>query len=216
MQKYQDSITNPDGTALSGVSVRVQTYPGAVDATIYSDDGVTTKTNPITTDSLGSFSFYAADGRYQLVISGPGIASKTLTDILLGDDHFETSGTFTFTDASGGTPVAGSSGSGNWVRQGSMVYVSGRWKWNSNSQTSPAVIDGLPFPARSGLFSQCLEVASQGNTSYDGTHSRVFARIGIGETKLYFAWSDAPAAVIYNGNLDVAQVHVCGWYQTNP
>lgn len=216
MQKYQDSIVNPDGTALQGVTVRVQTYPGAVDATIYSDDGVTTKTNPMTTDSLGSFSFYAADGRYQLVISGPGITPRTVADILLGDEHFETSGTFTFTDATGGTPVPGSSGSGNWVRQGSMVYVSGRWKWNSTGQTLAAVLDGLPFPARSGLFSQCLEVASQGNTSYDGSRSRLFARIGIGETKIYFGWTDLPAAVVQMGNLDIAQVHVCGWYQTNP
>lgn len=217
MQKYQDSIVNPDGTALQGVTVRVQTYPGAVDATIYSDDGVTTKTNPMTTDSLGSFSFYAADGRYQLVISGPGITARTVTDILLGN-AVETSGTFTFTDASGGTPVPGSSGAGNWVRQGSMVYVSGRWKWNSNGQTAIAVLDGLPFPARSGLYSQCLEVASQGNTSYDGIggHSRLFARIGIGETKLYFAWSDIPAQVVYKGMLDIADVHICGWYQTDP
>ena len=149
----------------------------------------------MTTDSLGRFAFYAEDGRYQLVISGNQIATQTITDIQLGE---ETEGTFTFSDASGGTPVAGSSGGGNWIRQGSMVYVSGRWKWNSNSQTVAAVIDGLPFAAKSGLYAQCLEVASQGNTSYDGSHSRLFARIEIGGTKLYFGWTDIPARICRN------------------
>ena len=209
MQKYQDVVLKPDGSVIQGASVLVQSYPGAITSTIYSDDGVTTQANPMTTDSLGRFAFYAEDGRYQLVISGNQIATQTITDIQLGE---ETEGTFTFSDASGGTPVAGSSGGGNWIRQGSMVYVSGRWKWNSNSQTVAAVIDGLPFAAKSGLYAQCLEVASQGNTSYDGSHSRLFARIEIGGTKLYFGWTDIPAASVEIGQLDVAQIHICGWY----
>lgn len=216
MQKYQDVVLKPDGSVIQGASVLVQSYPGAVTSTIYSDDGVTTQANPMTTDSLGRFAFYAADGDYQLVVSGNNIATQTITDVSLGSLGQETSGTFTFTDATGGTPVPGSSGAGNWVKQGSMVYVSGRWKWNSTGQTLAAVLDGLPFPARSGQYFQCLEVASQGNTSYDGSRSRLFARIGINETKIYFSWTDIPAAVVEMGSLDIAQVHICGWYQTNP
>ena len=212
MQKYQDVVLKPDGSVIQGASVLVQTYPAGVTATIYSDDGVTTQANPMTTDSLGSFGFYAAGGIYQLAISGSQIATKTITGITLGE---ETEGTFTWTDASGGTPVPGSSGSGEWIKQGSMVYISSRWKWNTNSQTVEAVLDGLPFPARSGFNAQCLEVASQGNTSYDGQHSRLFANIGIGDTKIYFRWTDIPAAVVYIGNLDIAQVHICGWYRTD-
>ena len=85
MQKYQDAVVKPNGDILAGASVLVQTYPGAVTATMYSDDGVTEATNPLTTDSIGNFSFYAADGRYQLVVSGTGLTTRTVTDILLED-----------------------------------------------------------------------------------------------------------------------------------
>ena len=85
MQKYQDAVVKPNGDILAGASVLVQTYPGAVTATIYSDDGVTEATNPLTTDSIGNFSFYAADGRYQLVVSGTGLTTRTVTDVLLED-----------------------------------------------------------------------------------------------------------------------------------
>jgi hypothetical protein len=85
MQKYQDTILSKSGDYLPGLSVSVQTYPAGATATIYSDNGVTLATNPLTTDSLGRFSFYAADGRYQLVISGTGVTSQTISDILLED-----------------------------------------------------------------------------------------------------------------------------------
>ena len=85
MQKYQDTVAKPNGDVLEAASILVQTYPGAGDATIYSDDGVTEATNPLTSDSKGDFSFYAADGRYQLVISGTGLTTKTVTDIILED-----------------------------------------------------------------------------------------------------------------------------------
>lgn len=57
------------GNAQSGVSVLVKTAAGAT-ATIYSDDGVTPKANPITTAADGSFDFYAANGHYKLTVAG--------------------------------------------------------------------------------------------------------------------------------------------------
>lgn len=83
MQKYQDVVLKPDGSVIQGASVLVQSFPGAVTSTIYSDDGVTTQANPMTTDSLGRFAFYAADGDYQLVVSGNNIATQTVTGIQL-------------------------------------------------------------------------------------------------------------------------------------
>jgi len=85
MQKYQDVVSKPNGDIVVGASVLVQTYPAGVTSTIYSDDGVTAATNPLTTDSLGGFAFYAPNGRYQLVISGAGITQRTVTDVLLED-----------------------------------------------------------------------------------------------------------------------------------
>lgn len=86
MQKYTDVVTSArSGAAIPNARVTVKTYPGAVLATIYSDDGITTQTNPLTTDPNGEFSFYAADGRYQLTVSGTGITERTVTDVLLAD-----------------------------------------------------------------------------------------------------------------------------------
>lgn len=216
MQKFQDVVLDSQGRPVAGAVIAVQAYPGGGAATVYQTDAVGAAYTP-TTDDYGAFYFYAANGNYSYTVTLAGVLRKTVTNVTLYDPSVEDEGTFTFTDASGGTPVPGSIGTGYWVKQGTMVYVSGRWRWNTNSQTAVAVLDGLPFPARSGLFSQCLEVASQGNTSYDGAggHSRLFARIGIGETKIYFAWSDIPAAVVYNGMLDITNIHICGWYRTD-
>jgi hypothetical protein len=81
MQQHTDFVTTRGGAAVSGASVLVKTYPAGATATIYSDDGSTEQDNPITTDADGRFSFYAADGRYTLVISKSGVITQTtLTD----------------------------------------------------------------------------------------------------------------------------------------
>lgn len=94
MQQHIDTVTTIGGSAVAGASVLVKTYPAGTTATIYSDDGVTTQTNPITTNALGRFAFYAEDGRYSLVISKTGVISQlTLTDsvLLLDPDDGEAS-----------------------------------------------------------------------------------------------------------------------------
>jgi hypothetical protein len=85
VQRYQDSIILSTGQAVVGASVQVLTYPAGAVATIYSDNGSTTTTNPLITDGNGHFAFYAADARYSLVITKVGIAPITVSDILLED-----------------------------------------------------------------------------------------------------------------------------------
>jgi hypothetical protein len=86
MQKYTDVVTSArSGAAIPSASVTVKTSPGGATATIYSDDGVTTQANPLTTDSNGEFTFYAADGEYTLTVSGTGITSRTIGPIILHD-----------------------------------------------------------------------------------------------------------------------------------
>ena len=85
MQKYQDVVLLTNGQPAANVQVLVQTYPGLATATIYSDNGITPAANPLTTDSLGNFSFYAADGHYQLSVTGAGIITTVKSDILLVD-----------------------------------------------------------------------------------------------------------------------------------
>ena len=56
-------------------------------ASIYSDNALTAKANPFTSDSNGQFSFYAANGRYDIKFSGADIASPfTLGDFVLYDE----------------------------------------------------------------------------------------------------------------------------------
>lgn len=85
MQKRFDSVVNPaTGTPLAGASVQVNIRGGGA-ATIYSDNGITARPNPITTDPNGYFEYYAADGRYDWVITGTGLTTVTVTDVLHED-----------------------------------------------------------------------------------------------------------------------------------
>lgn len=84
MQRYFDTIQDVNGRAIAGAMVYVRTLAGAM-APIYSDNGVTLKDNPIRTNSLGSFDFYAADGRYTLEIRLNGVRFGEKRDILLED-----------------------------------------------------------------------------------------------------------------------------------
>lgn len=85
MQKYQSVVQYNTGVAVAGASVTVKNYPSGTAATIYSDDGITPTANPLTTDSTGRFSFYAADGHYSLEITGVSLTPYTVSDILLED-----------------------------------------------------------------------------------------------------------------------------------
>lgn len=67
MQQYSDVvlvINVPGGQARvpAVASVQVNINGGGA-ATLYSDNGVTARANPIVTDSSGEYSFYAADIR---------------------------------------------------------------------------------------------------------------------------------------------------------
>lgn len=84
MQKFFDSVLLDSGQPATGVSVLVTAFGGGA-TTIYSDNGSTPRSNPITTDANGYFEFYAADGRYTLQISGTGISPRTIADVLLED-----------------------------------------------------------------------------------------------------------------------------------
>ena len=112
MQKYQNNIINTNGVPVVGASVTITTYPGGATATLYSDNGVTTTPNPLTTDAFGIFSFYAADGRYSAAITGAGVTPSSVTDILLedpadGNPAVITGGTINATTIGATTPSSG-------------------------------------------------------------------------------------------------------------
>lgn len=74
------------GQPAANVQVTVQNYPSLTTPTIYSDNGITPyPSNVLTTDVLGNFYFYAANGHYQITVSGAGIQTATKSDIILND-----------------------------------------------------------------------------------------------------------------------------------
>ncbi len=85
MRRYQGTVLDTAGNVQAGVSVRVYTANTTTDATLYSDDGVTSKTNPLTTDSKGVFWFYVEDGTYDLYVSGSSLTAYTVEDVTIRD-----------------------------------------------------------------------------------------------------------------------------------
>lgn len=85
MQRYANNITTQTGNAVAGAVVRVLNYPALTLATIFSTNDGAAQVNPIVADKFGFFAFYAPDGRYSLQITGNGIATYQLDDVLLED-----------------------------------------------------------------------------------------------------------------------------------
>src|SRR5271157_5134584 len=90
--RKDDIVFNSRGVPLAGATVRVCAMPATGQpctplALIYSDSGLTQAlANPTTTDGLGNYSFYAAPGKYEIEISGPGITTKQLPNVILPSD----------------------------------------------------------------------------------------------------------------------------------
>jgi len=84
MQQFFDVIQSTTGMALPNTQVTVYNSSGAL-ATLYSNNGVTLKGNPVTTNSDGEYFFYAANGTYSISYSATGYVSEARTGIILYD-----------------------------------------------------------------------------------------------------------------------------------
>lgn len=86
MQKLNDVVFDSNGKPLGSAVVLIRPTGGTSTSLIYSDiAGTGSKANPITCDSLGRFNFYAANGRYDLVVTATGIGTATVTDVMMED-----------------------------------------------------------------------------------------------------------------------------------
>jgi hypothetical protein len=72
MQVKRWAIEDRKGAPLTGVTVSVYLAGTLTLATIYSDDGVTPKSNPFTAEDNGHVEFYAGNGLYDIVYSKTG------------------------------------------------------------------------------------------------------------------------------------------------
>jgi hypothetical protein len=86
MRQYIDTLQDVQGNALVGATVLVQNYIGGANASIFSDNGLTPiLTSTVSTGADGQFSFFAADGNYNLVMSKNSTIFKTQSPVVLFD-----------------------------------------------------------------------------------------------------------------------------------
>ena len=91
--RKDDIVLGPSGHPVPGATVRV-CQSGAMGspctplATLYTDATLTTTApNPLQTDGLGNYHFYAPAGRYEIQIMGPGIkGTMNYPDVILASD----------------------------------------------------------------------------------------------------------------------------------
>lgn len=73
MENHSGVLRNQHGRAIGGATVTVYNAGTTTLATIYSNNGVTAKSNPFLTDTFdGRYNFYAANGTYDIVYRFPG------------------------------------------------------------------------------------------------------------------------------------------------
>ncbi len=101
-QPYRDVLQDLKGNVIVGGVITVQIAATGTLAVIYSDPlCAVSKANPVTSASDGSFSFYAADGNYDLLPSKSGYAFAAITGVTIFDplgENVVTVGDFQGTD----------------------------------------------------------------------------------------------------------------------
>lgn len=160
MQKQFESVANPaNGSAVAGASVQVNIAGGGA-AVIYSDNSFTQRANPIITDANGYFEYYAADGRYDWVISGSGLTTRTVRDVLHEDPETdeEIAWTPSFVASTPGDLAIASYGlrQGVYRKIGKRVFVDFAISWNAGQMTYSTSagnwrLTGLPIAPRSSV-----------------------------------------------------------------
>ncbi|GEM_PF-4884139 len=92
--RKDDIVLNARGTPQAGATVAVCTQPAVTTTTpcsplanLFSNPQLTQAlVNPLTTDGLGNYTFYASPGKYTIQIYGPSITTKVLPDVVLPND----------------------------------------------------------------------------------------------------------------------------------
>jgi hypothetical protein len=85
MQKAFGNLQDTSGNAVGSATLTVYDAGTTDLSSIYSDNGVTPESNPFTIETDGEWSFYAADGEYDLQFVKTGYATQTFDDLSLFD-----------------------------------------------------------------------------------------------------------------------------------
>jgi len=148
--RKDDIVFNSRGTPLAGATIRVCAMPASGKpclplAQIYSDAAMTQAlANPTQSDGMGNYFFYASPGQYELEISGPGITTKQIPNVILPSDP--SSPTFNNVSTTGGISAFTLNLSGNLTVNGSTTVVgnlaSGSLSLNNQSMPPGAASTG--------------------------------------------------------------------------
>lgn len=153
MQRYNGQLINqfPNtvfGNAAAGVSVTVKVKSTGVLATLYSDNSTAspTLTNPLTTDSVGAYSFYAADGVYTLDFSFSGLPQQ----VVQLQDVAELQSRFDDAVLNAGYIPSGTFTAGATLTQSNQVLSDGSsyWRWDGSF---PKVVSAASSPTPTGV-----------------------------------------------------------------
>jgi hypothetical protein len=158
--RKDDIVFNSRGVPLAGATVTVCTMPTSGSpcttlANIYSDPLLTQAlANPTTTDGMGNYTFYAAPGKYEIDISGPGITTKQLPNVILPSDP--SSPTFSSISSTGGITAFTLSLTGNLTVNGSTTVV-GNMASGTLNLTNQSTPPGTPSAGTVNLYTKTLD-----------------------------------------------------------
>jgi hypothetical protein len=127
--RKDDVVYGPTGRPMAGASVAICTEPATTTtapcsplASLYSNSALTESlANPLSTDGLGNYFFYAAPGKYTIQIYGPGITTRVLPDVILPSDP--SAPTFTSVTTTSGISAFSLSLAGNLAVSGSTAVA---------------------------------------------------------------------------------------------
>ncbi len=152
--RKDDVIINAQGRPLAGATVRICTaaatgQPCAPLANIFANQALTQAlANPLTTDGLGNYFFYAAPGRYTIEISGTGLIAKQFQNVILPNDPSDPA--FTTLSTTSGISAFSLTLAGNLTVTGSAA-IGGTLTVNGQPiAVAPAPTDGIQFVSAGG------------------------------------------------------------------
>ena len=188
MQRYNGQLINQfpsaiTGNAAAGVQVTVRIKSSGAIATLYATNSTSgaTLSNPLTTDSVGSYSFYAADGVYTLDFSYSGLPQQViqLQDVAALQSQFDDA------LANAGYVPVGTFSAGCTVSQSNGIVSDGvsYWRWDgalpktvtAGSSPTPTGVGGWFLVSDSGLRGDLGDVNS--SVSVAGFEARYLSRI---------------------------------------
>lgn len=85
MQRFFDVVQDRNGSCIPNALVYVYIGSTGSLAPLYSDNGVTSTPNPVTTNADGEYGFYAANGTYSLVFSATNYSGDSRPGVVLFD-----------------------------------------------------------------------------------------------------------------------------------